>query len=369
MFLRGFRSVSSGYGDVVAAQSPRLVVIAASAGGLSAIFDVLAPLPASFPAAIAIIQHRGGAQPELMIELLASRTRLRVKHAVDGEMIEPGTVYVCPPGVHMTMGHALRLVEGPKIQFVQPNADLMFESASAAYGDRAIGVVLSGSGYDGALGSLAMARAGGKVLAQDASAMFADMPSAAFRVGSAEVMLPPAEIARELMRLVGRDADEEPAAGDAPPRSAAITVVIVDDHRIVLDGLRALLDSEDGVEVVSVHDNSASALEAITATQPDVCVLDIRMPELDGIGLAQRVCVASPRTRIVALSAESTIHIVDGMLRAGASGYVTKQRAFSELVAAVRTVMDDKVYLSDEIARLVARGIVAAPTPPVRRRT
>lgn len=117
-------------GDGEGSSSARLVVIAASAGALPAIIDVLAPLPADFPAAIALVQHRGPAEPQVLVDLLARRTRLRVRHAQDGALLESGTVYVCPPGVHMTSEHCVRLIDGPRLRFVQPNADLMFASVA-----------------------------------------------------------------------------------------------------------------------------------------------------------------------------------------------------------------------------------------------
>jgi two-component system chemotaxis response regulator CheB len=157
--------------------SPRLVVIAASAGALRAIIEILAPLPASFPAAIALVQHRGPDQPEALVDLLARRTQLRVVHAVHGDVLQAGTVYVCPPGVHMTTEHSVQLVEGPKLHFVQPNASLMFASVGRTYADRAIGVVLSGCGSDAALGSLALAQAGGTVIAQDERRCASERPS------------------------------------------------------------------------------------------------------------------------------------------------------------------------------------------------
>ena len=189
-----------------ATSSPRIVVIAGSAGSLRALIDVLSPLPADFPAAIAVVQHRGATDPDRLVELLGGRTRLRVRHAEDGALLEPGTVYVCPAGKHMTTEHSLRLLDGPKVQCVRPNADLLFESAGSAYGDRAIGIVLSGCGSDAALGSVAIAQAGGTVLAQDdRTCAFSSMPRTAVQTGAVELVLTPAEMAETLRRrLVGQ---------------------------------------------------------------------------------------------------------------------------------------------------------------------
>ena len=191
-----------GRGGAEHVSSPRLVVIAASAGALPAIIDVLAPLPPSFPAAIALVQHRGRSEPHVLVEILARRTQLRVRHAEDGALLEAGTVYVCPPGVHMTTEHCVRLTAGPKLDFVQPNADLMFESASRTYGDRAIAVVLSGAGSDGALGSVAISQAGGTVIVQDErTCSFPSMSKATTNIGSADVSRQ--ELARHRVRMPG----------------------------------------------------------------------------------------------------------------------------------------------------------------------
>jgi two-component system chemotaxis response regulator CheB len=344
--------------------SPRLVVIAASAGGLPAIVEVLAPLPADFPAAIAIVQHRGPHGPQVMIDILARRTKLRVQHAETGTVLEPGTVYVCPPGVHMTTERSVHLVDGPQIEFVRPSADLMFDSVAHAYGEHAIGVVLSGCGADAALGSLAIAHAGGTVIAQDArTCEFEDMPAAAVKVGAAATVMTPAEIALELERLVHGRAWRRGPSTDAP-----IDIVLADDHRIVLDGLRVLLESEPDLHVVAHTEDGAAAIEAAVELEPDAVVMDIRMPGIDGIESTRQILDKHPDIRVIALSAENDPVYIDRMLRAGAAGYLTKHRAFDDLVTAIHTVMEGKPYLSPEVARLVKSGKVTPPQGRVARR-
>jgi len=348
--------------------SARLVVIAASAGALPAIIDVLAPLPADFPAAIALVQHRGHAEPQVLIDILARRTRLRVRHAQDGALLEPGTVYVCPPGVHMTSEHCVRLIDGPKLRFVQPNADLMFASVARTYGDRAVGVVLSGCGSDAALGSLAIAHAGGTVIAQDdRTCGFADMPAAAAKVGAVELVLTPAEIAAELARLI-EGGTRTRGRSAAEPTAPRIAVILADDHKIVLAGLRALLEGEPDIAVVAGREDGAGAIRAASELAPDVIVMDVRMPGIDGVEATRQILASTPGIRIVALSAETDPRSVDRMLRAGAAGYVTKHRAFHELVQAIHHVMQGKIYLSEEIAQLVTSAGMAAPAPPSARR-
>jgi two-component system chemotaxis response regulator CheB len=337
-----------------------LVVIAASAGALPAIIDVLAPLPADFPAAIVLVQHRGSAEPQALVEILAKRTRLRVRHAEDGALLEPGTVHICPPGLHMTSEHSMRLIDGPKLRFVRPNADLMFASVAQTYGDRAIGVVLSGCGSDAALGSLSIAHAGGTVIAQDERTCgFADMPAAALKIGAVELVLTPAEIAVELERLI--DGGRRRSSSSAEDTARRIQVVLADDHKIVLAGLRALLEGEPDIAVVACSEDGAGAIRAAAELAPDVVVMDVRMPGIDGVEATRQILASMPDIRVVALSAETDPNSVDRMVRAGASGYLTKHRAFHELVQAIHHVMQGKIYLSAEIARLVTSGLVAAP--------
>jgi two-component system chemotaxis response regulator CheB len=332
------------------------VVIAASAGALPAIIDVLAPLPSNFPAAIAIVQHRGEAEPDVLVRLLAQHTRLRVCHARDGATLEPGTVYVCPPRVHMTTEHCVRLIDGPRIQFVQPSADLMFESVGRAYGNRAIGVVLSGCGSDAALGTLAIAQAGGRVIAQAPQTCgFSGMPESAMKTGAVEQVMTPAEIAMTLHRWVDDHAIPKPAA------AGSIRVLLVDDHQIVLDGLRVLLEGEPDVTVVARAGDGETAVRLAAELAPDVVVMDIRMAGLDGVEAMQRILADRLKTRVVALSSETDRRTVDRAFRAGATGYLSKHRAFGELAQAIRAVSQGKVYLSPEIARLAIQGSIVPP--------
>lgn len=334
--------------------SPRLVVLAASAGGLAAVRRVLAALPVGFPAAIALVQHRGSQHPQLLPELLASWTRLPVRHARDGELLAPGTVYVCPPGVHMLAEHCVRLVEGPKLDFVRPSADLMFRSAARAYGDRALGVVLSGKGSDGALGSLAIVQAGGAVIVQDAASCdYADMPAATAQLGAHALVLPPERIGAVLQQLV---------EGSWPPlrrrEPAATRVLLADDHRIMLEGLRGLLRGERDIEVVGEAHDGRDAVRMSTELTPDVVVMDISMPNLNGIEATEQIVGRAPPARVIALSALADESTVAQILRAGASAYLTKETAFTELVRAIRAVIAGEMYRSPDIVR--ARGSAGA---------
>ena len=180
-----------------------IVALAASAGGLNAISKVLAGLRAAFPAPLVVVQHLDRHHRSLMAEILGRRTALAVRQAAHGERIRSGIAYIAPPDHHLLVepGGTLLLTRTKLVHFVRPSADLLFESVAGSFGERAIGVVLSGTGTDGALGAKAMRETGGKLIVQDeASAEHTGMPHAASPY--ADLVLPLEAIAPALERLV-----------------------------------------------------------------------------------------------------------------------------------------------------------------------
>ncbi|MEH1789822.1 MAG: chemotaxis protein CheB [Nostoc sp.] len=182
-----------------------LVAIAASAGGLTALVKVLSTLPAKFPAAIAIVQHLGPQHRSFMAEILSRRTAITVKQAEEGDCLTPGTAYVAPPNRHLLVkgDGTLSLSQSELVHFLRPSADLLFESVAAIYQDRAIAIVLTGTGSDGAMGVEAIKKMGGTVIVQDIkTAEFSGMPSAAIQTGNIDFILPLDEISSILVTLV-----------------------------------------------------------------------------------------------------------------------------------------------------------------------
>ncbi len=182
-----------------------IVALAASAGGLTALSRVLAALPGNFPAVIVVVQHLDPRHRSLMADILSRRTPLRVKQAEEGEQVAPATVYIAPPNRHLLVNpdSTLSLSQSELVHFLRPSADLLFESVAASYRERAIAVVLTGTGSDGAMGVQAIKKMGGTVIAQDeASAEFFGMPSAAIHSGSVDFVLPLDEIPTALVTLV-----------------------------------------------------------------------------------------------------------------------------------------------------------------------
>lgn len=182
-----------------------VIAIAASAGGLHAINIVLTNLPAMFPATIVVVQHLDPRHRSLMAEILARNTPLSVKQAEEGETMQPGTVYIAPPDRHLLVNSdgTLTLSQSELVHFVRPSADLLFESVAASHKERAIAVVLTGTGSDGSMGVQAIKKMGGTVICQDVdTAEFSGMPLAALQSKCVDFSLPLDEISAALVTLV-----------------------------------------------------------------------------------------------------------------------------------------------------------------------
>ena len=181
-----------------------VVALAASAGGLNALTHVLGTLPREFPAAVVVLQHLDPRHRSLMADILSRRTALPVKEAAEGDRLQAGRAYVAPPNRHLLVNpdRTISLTQTELVHFLRPSADLLFESLAASFKERAIAVVLSGSGSDGAMGVKAIKRMGGTVIVQNAkNAEFSGMPEAAQATGLADFVLSLDEIAPALEKL------------------------------------------------------------------------------------------------------------------------------------------------------------------------
>jgi two-component system chemotaxis response regulator CheB len=182
-----------------------IVALAASAGGLTALIEVLSDLPINFRVPIVVVQHLDPRHPSLMAEILGRRTPLKVIQAKQGDKLIPGVVYIAPPDNHLLVNSdgTASLSQSEMVHFLRPSADLLFESVAASYEERTIAVVLTGTGSDGAMGVEAIKKMGGTVIVQDdKSAEFAGMPSSAIKTGDVDFVLPLAEISSALITLV-----------------------------------------------------------------------------------------------------------------------------------------------------------------------
>ncbi|HJS17887.1 MAG TPA: response regulator transcription factor [Anaerolineales bacterium] len=137
-----------------------------------------------------------------------------------------------------------------------------------------------------------------------------------------------------------------------------ITVILADDHPVVRDGLCFLLDSQPDIKVVGMADNGHEAVQLAEKLNPDVAVMDIAMPLLNGIEATQQITATHPHIRVMILSIHFTSVHIQRALQAGAMGYLLKESAGEEVVEAIRTVHEGRRYLSRKIAETVVEDYV-----------
>ena len=138
-----------------------------------------------------------------------------------------------------------------------------------------------------------------------------------------------------------------------------IKVIFVDDHEIFHECVKALFDQQDDMEILAVAADGRTAVKMANELSPDVVVMDISMPSLNGIDATRMIVGENPRVKVVALSMHSERKVILDILQAGAKGYVLKESAFSELVMAIRSVAAGKIYLSPSIASVVLDDYLA----------
>ncbi|ACO47446.1 chemotaxis protein CheB [Deinococcus deserti] len=181
-----------------------LVVIGASAGGVSALMKLCAQLPSSFPAAVLVVQHVSPAHPSMLPRILSAAGTLHAIHPRDGQTLHPGMIYVAPPDHHLLVdGETVLLSRGPRENRSRPAIDVLFRSAAVEAGSRVIGVVLTGNLDDGTSGLHVIKQAGGLAVVQDPDdAEFASMPRSALNAVKVDHVAPLSELGALLASLV-----------------------------------------------------------------------------------------------------------------------------------------------------------------------
>ena len=139
----------------------------------------------------------------------------------------------------------------------------------------------------------------------------------------------------------------------------SIRILLADDHKIMREGLRSLLEKKPGIEVVGEAEDGRKTLQLARRLRPDVVIMDVSMPDMNGIEATRRVIAELPSVKVVALSIHSDRRFVAGMFSAGASGYLLKDCAFEELEHAIRTVARNRFYLNSAIAGIVVEDYVS----------
>jgi two-component system chemotaxis response regulator CheB len=192
------------------------IALVASAGGLQPVLRILNRMPVDFGGAIIVLIHQAPTHVSQLVLILRTGCRLPVDEAKHGESLQPGRVVVVPPGRHLLVTARGRLALIPSGPFPpsRPSADLLLTTLATAVGPRAVAVILSGGGHDGATGASAVHAFGGTVFATDeASSMIFSMPQAAIeREQAVDRILPLADIPGALEALVSRAALEAPSA-------------------------------------------------------------------------------------------------------------------------------------------------------------
>lgn len=135
-------------------------------------------------------------------------------------------------------------------------------------------------------------------------------------------------------------------------------VLLADDHKILRQGLRTLLEQEEDIDVVGEAGNGRASVKLAGELAPDVVIMDVAMPDLNGIDATRRITEADPGARVLALSMHSDGRYVKGMLQAGARGYILKDCASEELTRAIRTVMAGQVYVSPGVTGAIVNDYV-----------
>lgn len=203
---------------------PEVLAIGVSTGGPNALAAIIPLFPADLPVPVVLVQHMPPMFTRLLADRLDQQSKVRVREAAGGEVLEPGVVYIAPGDFHMTVRrHGTRVVtalnQEPHENSCRPAVDVLFRSVAEVYGPATFGVVLTGMGQDGLRGSEDIRRAGGFVFAQDEETSIVwGMPGFVAKAGLAERIVPLPSMASEIVRRLTR------AAAAAPPSAAALTL-------------------------------------------------------------------------------------------------------------------------------------------------
>jgi DNA-binding NarL/FixJ family response regulator len=140
-----------------------------------------------------------------------------------------------------------------------------------------------------------------------------------------------------------------------------VRVILVDDDQILRSGLRAILSSDESIEVVDEAENGRLAVQRARRHRPDVVLMDVRMPDLDGIAATAELLKAAPATKVIILTTFEIDEYILGALRAGASGFLLKRSSPEQLIAAIHTVADGDALLSPSVTRRLIERVAAHP--------
>ncbi len=142
----------------------------------------------------------------------------------------------------------------------------------------------------------------------------------------------------------------------------SIRILLADDHKILREGLVALLEKQPDLKVLGEAEDGRAAVRMAIEMRPDVVIMDINLPDLNGVEATRHIVKELPEVKVIALSVHSNQHIVKGMLQAGACGYLLKYSSSKELIKAIHSVMENQIYLSPEITGIVVEEYKSSPS-------
>jgi len=140
----------------------------------------------------------------------------------------------------------------------------------------------------------------------------------------------------------------------------AIRIILADDHKIVLEGLHTLIEKQQDMKIVGEAENGQVAVKLVSKHSPDVIIMDISMPDLNGIDAIRKITAESRNTKVVVLSIHDDKRYVMEAFKAGALGYLLKSSSSRELIYAIQTVISNKIYIDPSIANIMLEGVVCA---------
>lgn len=143
-----------------------------------------------------------------------------------------------------------------------------------------------------------------------------------------------------------------------------IRVLIADNHEIVAGGIQAILSKDENIDVLGITANGRDVVINAIASQPDIVIMDVSMPELNGIDATREIIKRLPDTRVIALSMYRESQFVNGMIDAGARGYILKESAAHELITAIKMMYKGQLYFSPEVTNVVMAHIIGTEEPP-----
>jgi len=317
--------------------SSSVIAIGASTGGPRTLSALLSAIKPDFPCPILLVQHISDGFMRGFADWLGREISLDVVIVDHAMRLEPGRVYLPPDGYHLEVSRgAAVLSEAPPLHGCRPAVDVLFKSLAQEYGERAIGIVLTGIGVDGSEGALAIKALGGKVIAQDeASSVIFGMPKSVIERDAATHIASLENMPKLLSELASAHSEEGGGLFGSVQRVQDI--LVVDDSPTMRAVLYDILTAQG--HNVRQAENGRLALQEVAREEPDLIVLDVMMPELDGYSVCRRVREDYGYIPVLMVTAKGSSEDMVRALEAGADDCIAKPFEPMELSARVQSLL------------------------------